>query len=60
MSSKSSRASSAFGPIGSFSSGFAESIGRAQKAQEVMRRPESYFVRRGTTQEQAIRRIFDV
>ncbi len=49
-----------FSPIRGFFSGFAESFGRAQRAQDIINRSDSYFQRRGTTQEKAVRRVFDI
>ena len=47
-------------PIGAFLSDFAQSFGRAQRAQAIMSRPDSYFSKRGTTQQDALRRVFEL
>lgn len=57
MSSKTVRA---IEPIGTFLSDFAQSFGRAQRAQAIMSRPDSYFSKRGTTQQDALRRVFEL
>ena len=60
MSSKSTPATRALSPISSFFSDFAESFTRAKAAREIMNRSEGYFERRGTTQEEAVRRVLGV
>ena len=57
MSSKSTRA---IEPIGTFLSDFAHSFGRAQRAQAIMSRPDSYFAKRGITQQEALRQVFEI
>ena len=46
--------------IGRFFIDAADSVKRAYEARELMNRPESYFVRIGTTRESMIRRVFDI
>tara|TARA_R110000744_G_scaffold125431_1_gene231094 strand:+ start:2309 stop:2713 length:405 start_codon:yes stop_codon:yes gene_type:complete len=60
MSFKASRASRAIGSFGRFFGEAVDSIARARLATEILNTPESVFERRGTTRDQAMRRIMDI